>query len=177
MYLKIDSDVFADNELSYLQELLGCIDKILLDINTRIKTSADPESEGLCDKAEYFVGVGFCAIQRYLADVLEDKKIDKGAALQLGPKTAEGLPVSMLIHSAGNYWKHSPEWHIWLDRLDERSQRTVDRIMSYEGLVRYPLSEVLAGLCESGELSLLECIPILKEWRQSVDSKLPSKCS
>jgi hypothetical protein len=175
MYLKISDDEFADAELSYLEELLGCIDKILSDVHSRIKTSVDPESEGLCDKGEYFIGVGFCAMQRYLVDVLQDKGIDKGTALLLGPKTVEGLPISVLIHSAGNYWKHSPEWHIWMEKLDERSQKTIDRLLTHDGPAWYPLSEVLAGLCDAGEFSLLRCIPYLKKWRQAVDGKVAHK--
>lgn len=90
MYISYENDseyMFADAELSYLDELLASIDRTLSEINIKIKSSIDPESEGLCDKGEYFIGVGFCAMQRYLVDVLQDKKIDKGLALQLGPKT------------------------------------------------------------------------------------------
>lgn len=169
MYLKINDDKFADAELGYLEELLRSIDKVLSGVHSRIKISTDPEGEGLCDKGEYFIGVGFCAIQRYLVDVLQDKKIDKGAALKLGPKTKEGLPIAVLFHSAGNYWKHSPEWHIWMSELDDRSQQTIDRLLAHEGSAWYPLSEFLAGLCDTESFSLLSCIPILIKWRQAVN--------
>lgn len=172
MYLKIGDNEFADAELGYLEELLSCIDKVLSEVHTKIKASSDPESEGLCDKGEYFIGAGFCAMQRYLVDVLQDKKLDKGIALQLGPKTEEGLPFSVLINSAANYWKHSPEWHIWLEELDERSQKTVDRILKRDGPVWYPLSEVIASVCNVDEFTLLNYIPILKKWRQAVDEKI-----
>lgn len=172
MYFKISDDEFADPELSYLEELLGCVDKVLSDVHSRIKDSIDPESEGLCDKGEYFIGVGFCAMQRYLVDVLQDKRIDKGAALLIGPKTKEDLPIAVLIHSAGNYWKHSPEWHIWMEKLDERSQKTIDRLLTHDRSAWYPLSEVLASLCDGGGLSLLSCIPFLKKWRQAVDGRV-----
>jgi hypothetical protein len=175
MYLKINDDEFADSELSYLEELLGCVDKLLSDVYSRIEDSADPESEGLCDKGEYFIGVGFGAMQRYLVDVLQDRKIDKGIALQLGPKTKEGLPIALLIHSAGNYWKHSPEWHAWLEKLDERSQKTIDRLLTNDRPSWFPLSEVLASLCGGGELSLLHCISSLKKWRQAVDGIVENK--
>lgn len=175
MYWKIREDEFADVELSYLTELLGSIDKVLADVHSAIKNAADPESKGLCDKGEYFIGVGFCAMQRYLVDVLQDKKIDKGTALQLGPKTPEGIPIAVLIHSAGNYWKHSPEWHIWMANLDERSQKTIDRLLTHGGPAWYPLSDTLAYLCDTGELSFLGYIPILKKWRQAVDENVVSR--
>lgn len=103
---------------------------------------------------------------------MQDKKIDKGAALLLGPKTVDDLPISVLIHSAGNYWKHSPEWHVWMEELDERSQKTIDRLLVHDRPAWYPLSEVLEGLCGTGEFSLLRCIPFLKKWRQAVDEKI-----
>lgn len=164
--------VFGDAELSYLEELLGSIDKIISDINSKIKSSVDPESDGLFDKGEYFIGAGFCAMQRYLVDVLEDKKIDKGVALKLGPTNKNGTAISLLINSAGNYWKHSPEWHVWMDELDDRSQKTIDRLVSRDGHVYYVLSEVLAELCNGEEISLRSCIPYLKKWRFAVHQKL-----
>lgn len=154
---------------------MGCVDKVISDVHSRIKDSVDPESEGLCDKGEYFIGVGFSAMQRYLVDVLQDKRIDKGTALQLGPKTKEDLPIALLIHSAGNYWKHSSDWHICLEELDERSQKTIDRLLTHDRPSWYPLSELLASLCDAGELSLLRCIPSLKKWRQAVDGNIENK--
>lgn len=176
MYIIIsgkDNDlIFDDVELSYLEELLSSIDIILSNINLRIKNSTDPESDGLCDKSEYFIGVGFCAMQRYLADILQDTKIDKGVALQLGPKNKEGVAISLIVHAAGNYWKHSPEWHIWMDKLDGRSQKTIDRLVSHDGPACYVLSDILADLSNGEEFSLLSCIPYLEEWRNAIYQKL-----
>lgn len=164
--------VFVDAELSYLEELLGSIDQILSDVILRIKNSTDPVSDGLCDKGEYFIGAGFCAMQRYLVGVLQDQKIDKGEALQLGPKNKEGVAISLVVHAAGNYWKHSPEWHIWTEKLNARSQKTIDRLINHEGPAWYVLSDVLADLCNGNELSLRSCIPYLKKWRHAVHQKL-----
>lgn len=175
MYMTFGKDnelIFADAELSYLEELLGSIDKILSEINLKIKYSIDTERDGLCDKGEYFIGAGFCAMQRYLVDVLQDKKIDMGTALQLGPKNKKGVAISLLLHAAGNYWKHSPEWHIWMDELDDRSQKTIDRLVSHDGPAEYLLSEFLAELCNGEELSLQSCIPYLEKWRYAVHLKL-----
>lgn len=171
MYSKIGND-FCDQELNYLIELLSIIDKVVCDIHLRIKTSVDPESDGLFDKGEYFIGAGFCVMQRYLSDVLHDKKITKVTALQLGPKTAEGLPISILINSAANFWKHSPEWHLWMTELDERSQKTINNLINHDNESYYPLSEVLESLCIDGEFSLLSCIPFLTKWREAVNEKI-----
>ncbi|MCF6325402.1 MAG: hypothetical protein L3J89_13965 [Gammaproteobacteria bacterium] len=175
MYINFEKEnkyTFADAELSYLEELLNSIDKIISEITSKIKCSVDPESDGILDKGEYFIGVGFCAMQRYLVDVLQDKKIDKGLALQLGPKNKDGVAISIVVHAAGNYWKHSPEWHIWMDELDDRSQKTVDRLVSHDGHAWYVLSDVLHELCNEKELSLCSCIPHLEKWRFAVHQKL-----
>lgn len=178
MYIVSGKDnevVFGDAELHYLEELLSSIDKVISEIHFKIKCSVDPESDGLCDKIEYFIGVGFCAMQRYLVDVLQDIKISKGLALQLGPKNKEGVAISLVVNASSNYWKHSPEWHFWMDELDGQSQRTIDRLfsqISHDGSVLYVLSEVLTELCNEKEFSLRSCIPYLKEWRYAVHQKL-----
>ncbi len=169
---KTDDLNFVDVELSYLEELLGAIDNILSEINLKIKYSVDPESDGLLDKGEYFIGAGFCTMQRYFVDALQDTKINKGLALSLGPKNKEGVAISLVIHTAGNCWKHSPEWHINLDKLDKRSQDTIDRLVSHDGSGDYLLSDVLAGLCNGQEFSLRSCIPYLKQWRYAVHQNL-----
>lgn len=170
-FLEDNELVYADAELDYLEELLDAIDKILVDINENIKGSVDPESDGLCDKGEYFIGAGFCAMQRYLVDVLQDRKIDKGLALTLGPTNKEGVAISLVLHAAGNYWKHSPEWHIFKD-LDDKSNKTLKRLISHDGPAPYPLSDLLAELCSGEDLSLRRCIPYLEKWRHAVYRKL-----
>lgn len=80
-----------------------------------------------------------------------------------------------MIHAAGNYWKHSPEWHVWMDELDTRSQKTIDRLISHDGVAWYPLSDALAELCDKEELSLSSCIPYLEQWRYAVHQEL-KKC-
>ena len=66
--------VFCDENMSYLEELLNSIDIKLLDITNQIKATDFGDAEHLCEKGEYLIGVGFCAMQRYLFDVLTDVK-------------------------------------------------------------------------------------------------------
>lgn len=67
MYLKVDEG-FADRELALLTDLLELLDAKLAGIQDAIASNADPESAGLTDQGEYFIGVGLCAVQQYLVD-------------------------------------------------------------------------------------------------------------
>lgn len=166
--LIISDDQFADAELSYLEELLVLIDKSLTETNARINKADTWEVETWCDKGEYLIGTGFCLMQRYLFSTLTDTKLDPKTARQLGPKTKRAVPIAELIHSAANYWKHSPEWHIWLQILEKRSQRTIDSTLHGRDSADYPLSCLLADFCEGQKPSLVSCLPYLAEWRHAV---------
>jgi len=159
---------FGDAEMTYLEELLNSVDLKLLDIKNQIKATDFGDAEHLYDRGEYFIGVGFCAMQRYLFDVLENVKIDPGLSRELGPVSSNKVAVAKLIHSAANYWKHCPEWHNWLDELGDRSQKTVDELLHGRVSASYPLSDLLADLCKEDTLLLTNCLPYLVDWRLAV---------
>jgi len=154
---------FGDAEMSYLEELLSSIDTSLIAI-----TSKADICESNFDKGEYFIGAGFCVMQRYLFDVLQDVDVKPHSARNLGPKSALGIPIAKLIHDAANYWKHSPEWHIWQSELKKNSQQTIDDVLHGRESADYPLSDLLADLCKEKGLSLISCLPYLIEWRLAV---------
>jgi hypothetical protein len=160
--------VFGDASMSYLEELLNSVDIKLLNITNQIKSTGFGDAEHLCERGEYFIGVGFCAMQRYLFDVLTDVKIEPALARQLGPVSSNNVAIAKLIHSAANYWKHSPEWHIWLDELNNNSQKTVDELLHGRETADYPLSELLADICKEESLLLANCLPYLVDWRLAV---------
>ena len=159
---------FADVEFSYIEEVLKPIDSSLFELNKNISKAEIWEVGPLCDKGEYLIGLGFCIMQRYMFDVLRDIDIDAFKARQLGPFSTFGEPVAELIHSAANYWKHEPQWHIWLEKLKKQSQETVDKILHHRDEAYYPLSDLLADLNGSSELTLLGCLPYLIDWRKNV---------
>ncbi|QHD49529.1 hypothetical protein CTT34_07400 [Vreelandella aquamarina] len=163
---------FADAEFFYLEELLGSIDVSLAKTNAQLMKSDVWDRDCMCDKGEYLIGAGFCAMQRYLFDILRDVEIDPGLARELGPKSRNGAAVAKLVHSAANYWKHEPEWHYWLSELQDRAQKTVDTILHSRDSADYPLSDLLADLCGENELLLVNCLPYLSEWRSPVWEKV-----
>ncbi len=171
MYIAIKNDEgieFADAEFSYLTELLRSVDKTLDEVNNQISQADAFDVECLYDKCEYFIGVGFCAMQRYLFDTLQDQELDPGLARQLGPKNLEGVAIAQIIHAAANYWKHSPEWDICLTEFTSRSQNTIDRVLHGRDFSDYPLAALLSDLSEEGALLLSNCLPILRDWRLAV---------
>ncbi|MGM0856433.1 MAG: hypothetical protein ACQEW0_05050 [Pseudomonadota bacterium] len=160
--------MFFDTEYSFLEEVLGPIDSSLLEVNRNILEASIWDVGFLCDKGEYLIGLGFCIMQRYMFNVLMDVDIKPNDARLLGPRSSVGEPVAELIHSAANYWKHEPEWHIWLEKINGMSQKTVDKVLHHRDSAQYPLSDLLADLNGSYEITLVGCLPYLTQWREAV---------
>lgn len=160
--LSIDFDFY------HLEKLLYSLDMSLSEVNREIAESGYSDCEYLFESGEYLIGVGFCAMQRYILSFLQDKEIKPGVARTLGPKSVEGTAIVKLIHAAGNYWKHEPEWHIWLTELQKRSQDTVDIVLHGKNSSYFPLSALLYELCGDKPLQLANCLPYLIEWRSDV---------
>ena len=157
-----------DSGFRHLEGLLRTLDSSLSSIHEQIKAAEVCEVEIICEQGEYLIGVGFCAMQRYLFDVLQDIEIEASYARKLGPKSQKGEPLAKLIHAAANYWKHESEWHIWLDKLRNDSQKTVDIILQGKESADYPLADLLSELCGAKPLLLVNCLPQLLEWRAAV---------
>lgn len=168
MYFKVGEE-YADPELFYLQELCGLLDFKISEIAERISQSSDPESEGLFEYAEYFLGTGLCAMQRYIIDVLGMKKIKKKEVLHLGKKFNEEESIVEIINAAANWWKHEPEWPFPLEyeTSGELTKKTIDLVL---GNASYPyvFSTLLATISPSEKLSVSPLIPYLVEWRSCV---------
>ena len=168
MYLKI-GDEYADGEIALLGDLLAMIDKELLRVQAQVEISKDPESDGLLDRGEYFVGIGFTAIQQYFTDTLTLTGIDKKGALDVGPQYSSSLSFAQAINAAANYWKHSAEWNSET-KLRKDAQRTIDVVSEVADAHYYPLYNSLYALIRGSDVTLCSLIPMLVLWRTSVDS-------
>ena len=161
---------FHFNTLKGLLELLDeSLKPTLRQIDDMLKEGRDPGC--LCDEAEYLIGVGFCSMQQYMMSVLQDISIDAGLARTLGAKSPKGKPIAQLMHAAGNYWKHEPEWHIWLQELPERAQKTVDVVLHEKEYGYWPLGDLLhelSGADDNQGVGLTNLVPYLESWRQAV---------
>lgn len=167
LFFTVESQ-FADGELWRLQELFEILDEKLDDIDARMKESADPDSDGLCDRGEYFIGLGFVAIQQYLVETIMFTGLTKSEAYELGPKHPSGATYVGLINACANWWKHEPEWFD-AGEVPKNGMKSFGLVTEVTDSPSYQLSNVLASFCKAGEKVRFSCVVgHLKEWRSNV---------
>ena len=175
MYIRT-VDGFGDGDLSNLKRLLEIIDGELSSIHSRIQNSADPDANGLFDRAEYFIGLGLAAIQQYIVSTYAQFKIGRAEALQLPPSTNTGLTFVAALNAGANYWKHRDEWGLRAgvtrdtSLLSPPAQQTIKSIELLTTWDDYTLSNLVASLTQSSALCLSNLIPQVILWRSAVDS-------
>ena len=167
MYLNVDEG-FVDGELALLTDLLELLDTKLACIQDEIANQRDPESAGLTDRCEYFIGVGLCAVRQYLVDTLTFTGVSKAAAFNVGPIT-NGVNIVSALNAGANWWKHSAEW--WSAGKVPTSGDGAFSLVAgiVDGNTDYALANLLAKLLGSPRLKLVELIPHLVDWRAAVD--------
>ncbi len=169
MYLKIGNE-YADAELQLLSELLSTLDEKLLEISRLIAASVDPESDGLTDRGEYFIGVGFSAMQQYITDTLTLTRIRKDRALNIGPRHSDSLTFIAVVNAAANWWKHSAEW-VGQPKQNKLAEKTQEIVLEVADTEDYQLSNVLAKLQSTSKITLSALLPNLVLWRSAVDTE------
>ena len=161
----------GDTSIGLLKELLSLLDSRLKVIENQIGLASNLESNGLFDRAEYFVGVGFVAIQQYLVDTLVFQGFEKTyRAWQYGQQLQCGHYDVALMNAAANYWKHESEEY---EKERVQLQSGKKEIKDYDAFVvipdvtanaEYPLVEVLTILNNSPQLSLIKLLPRITHW-------------
>ncbi|MEH6473436.1 MAG: hypothetical protein V7752_19575 [Halopseudomonas sp.] len=133
-----------------------------------ISKSIDPESDGLLDRGEYFIGVGFVAIQQHLNESLIAIDINKKDAYSLGLTHPIGMSSISVINAAANWWKHEAEW-FKNDHVPKNGERTVEIIMGISNQHEYALSNVLSSFSESKLLSFTRnIVPHIETWTKEL---------
>lgn len=171
MYLMLPSGEFADGDLNVLAELLELLDTKLKDITDQIRDSNDPDADGLFDRGEYFIGVGFAAIQQYIVSTFTTLGVEKDLALLVPPIALEKTTLVHAIHAGANYWKHQDEWklvHVAFrdkEKLGRSAKLTVQTIETITPWADYTCSNLLASLLPQAPLELSLLLEKLKEWR------------
>lgn len=160
MYLKINGEL-ADGELQILREFLELIDGRLELLSEMIAKSDDPDAEGLCERGEYLIGIGFVAVQQYLYDTCICVNISKEEAFKYGPAYSTGTSWVRLVHEAANWWKHEAEWF----KKDKAWDTTFNVVYDVINTEDYPMSNVLAAFTESKSLTFGSVISRVMEWR------------
>jgi hypothetical protein len=165
---------FFDGELPRLREPLEMLDEKIASIETQLNESQDPDKDGLCDKAEYFVGIGFVAMQQYLVDTIIFAGLNKGDAYALGPMHASGETYASIINSCANWWKHEAEW--WNQgEVPASGKRSFELVTTVTDSSSYQLSNAMASICGNNKVSLICVLPYLEEWRRKIYEKRKRK--
>ncbi len=155
---------------SRLDELYEILDVKLTEIECAIDKSEDPDSDGLFDQSEYYVGIGLAAAQQYLAEAATFSGIDKDKAYKLGPRHKSGLAYIKAIDSAANYWKHEAEWWTDLDTLNNSNPKIRTHVVTVAETSHYQLSNFLYALSNDKEIKLKCLLPIIDEWLGALNS-------
>ncbi|MGI3164016.1 hypothetical protein [Pseudooceanicola sp. 200-1SW] len=163
----------ADYEFGLLTRILALLDVELLRTTTAMRSSPDPESDGLCDLGEFLIGSGFIAAQRYLNATRVDFGLSKAEAYEHPPLFRAPITVAQAINTISNYWKHFADW-------DEAEQQGIDPRAKGQSAITlraldkmalpgsYPCADVLSQLQPVEALSLEKLLPLLTEWRNSL---------
>jgi len=153
--IRIGSD-YADADFGLLVRHLKLLDIEISQINASIASSHDPESDGLCDAGEYFIGHGFIAIQRYIT------------------ATRTGLGISLT-----DALKVPPNMEEWIETLNGpdggdlkgNALRTLQQIEAVTPWQDYTCANLLAVLLDGQALELSHLLPVIADWRDNIITK------
>lgn len=173
-------DNYADADFSLLGRHLRLLDLEISQINAAMVSSVDPESDGLCDAGEYFIGHGFVAIQRYLTATRTGLSVGMSDAFSVPPMLVGGLSLAAALNAAANYWKHMEEWIEALHKsgdahLKGNALKTLQQIEAVTPWEDYTCANLLAVILggQPFELSLL--MPAIAEWRHNLFASFVGK--
>lgn len=173
--IRIGSD-YADADFGLLVRHLKLLDIEISQINASIASSHDPESDGLCDAGEYFIGHGFIAIQRYITATRTGLGISLTDALKVPPIMEGGLSFAAALNAAANYWKHMEEWIETLNGPDGgdlkgNALRTLQQIEAVTPWQDYTCANLLTVLLDGQALELSHLLPVIADWRDNIITK------
>lgn len=166
MAILIVNGEIGDAELFWLEEYLSVVDEKLK------KYSVDSQlNSGEMDAAEYWIGMGFIAMQRYMHGVITQFEYSKPKAILFPPYVFEGITYAEVINEGANYAKHEPEW--WTKIINNESFKknemtTLTTILKITDWNAYTLSTVLATLVENRELKFSSLISKIQSWRDNL---------
>ena len=160
--------MIIDFDLDFLGDAAALIDAGLERLDREANASPDPVEFGVFDQVEYIAGFGFVACQTYATAVVSRRKLDKGAALALGPKHRAGRSIAQLVNAAANHWKHSSEWP--RDAPTSRAMQTIEVIQSLgvDANGSYPLANSLYEILRPLPARFANLIPFLIQWRDAL---------
>lgn len=178
----------VDEGLFFLQRSLALLEPDFIEIINYVKSNPrDAKSDGVLEYGEFLAGMSFAVCQKYIAATLgglnsADWKVEKKAALDIGPIFKSGITFVAAINAGANYWKHSDEWPLHFDSeenlADNQSPKTkphanstIETIGRLTETTEYICSNLLSDLIghEDFKITALACVMV--EWRMAVIDK------
>lgn len=167
---------YVDQGLFFLTAHLNLLDQELSKINEKMKMSADPDTDGLLDRGEYFIGSGLVAIQRYLTSASSGKRLSQKEALSMPPIVNSTLTLAEALNAGANYWKHSEEWFDTLNAAENKKLKgnalaTLGTLEKATPWANYTCANLLAVLVNGKEFELSSLLTGITEWRNNMMGK------
>jgi len=103
-----------------------------------------------------------------LTDTLTLTGVSKRCAFDVGPRYSEEFTFVSVVNAAANWWKHSAEW-VGQETTNGLATKTQRIVVETAESLDYPLSNVLAKLLGTSEITLSALLPNLVLWRSSLD--------
>lgn len=148
--------------LAHIRSAVSPIDSTLKTLRGEISSHPDPDTFGLIDSYEQFVGIGFTVCQTFLS--LVHKGENKNTSIQTGPFYSDSeKSYAQITNACANYWKHNYEWD--KDNLSNQSKKTIETFdrLDVDVWAAYPLTEMFEALfSENGSFD--ELLSHLNEW-------------
>ncbi|ENQ8055449.1 hypothetical protein ACEQ2M_002854 [Vibrio parahaemolyticus] len=87
-----------DLKIAELSDLLALLDSRLEQLMEQAESSIDADSLGIFDRAEYFIGVGFVAMQQYISDTMYKSEVSNKTYLSISNVVdPENYPLSNVL--------------------------------------------------------------------------------
>lgn len=123
------------------------------------------------EQAEYLIGSGLVAAQRYLSTARCSLAMDQTTAFATRPFWTDGITFAQALHDGANYWKHHQEWRLDLHKdgdLKAQAERSLLRLERIPPWADYTCSNLLFALTQDRNLKLSNLLPNLEIWRDTL---------
>ena len=145
---------------------IGPIDTALENYRSDISDHPDPDTFGLIDEYEQFLGIGFAICQTFLSSV--HKGNNKDTVFLEGPFHSSGKSYAQITNACANYWKHNDEWDKASLSNQAKGTVAVFNHLSVDAWGSYPLSEMFYALVgEKG--TFRELLDRLNSWANEIE--------
>lgn len=157
-----------DFDLEFLSEAARFLDGQLERIHREASGCDDSDVFGHFDRYEYVTGLGFVACQQYVTAILNQQRVARHPALDVGPVHRSGVPMVALINAAANLWKHGSEWKEHPENPRAEQAMSILREAGLDLDQSYVLTNVLAVLLSPLPHRFVRLLPFLEQWREQL---------